>query len=642
LSVDSVGAVAFPVTAKIAKSLIVEAEPARYGLKDKTLLDRQVRDTWEIPKSRIQTNQAWEAQLYKSLQKIQKDLNLPEDGKLTSDLHNLLIYMPGQFFKAHQDSEKTDGMLATLVIILPSEFTGGELVIDQHGDRKIIEFSESASKSLTFVAFYADCYHEVKEVKSGYRLALTYNLFFRAGSKTLEPHRNVELEKAVQIYFSQIPERKRAYEELRPQWLVYLLDHEYTQNSLDWNLLRGLDRERAGEFLACADHLGLTAHLALADIHETWSTEGDDWGWRGRRHWRYDEDDEDADIESSEYRLTELIQDEIVLRHWIARSGKRSEEWDKYVPRQMVCWTKAVDEFKPFKSEHEGYMGNYGNTLDRWYHRAAIILWKKESDLISLFTCDRTEALRSIGEILKNDLSRGHQAIRQILPYWPTKMHRFVDPIVVLEFANVVQDEDLATTLVKTVGIGSLTVKSLPSLMKLMESYGEDWLIPILNSWREDREWDKRDSIAKELPRLVMQLAPNYKKISHWLLQDQLSLLIRGDLGEEKHLNPKLVRQQLPQKLQTIETLLKACRLGGETELHDKLAEHVIKRQLLYPEVELVKLFLALDKTVYAQVLMKLAERLKRQASAPRKEGDWSIREDVPYGGPRKLDRLLR
>ena len=129
-----------------------------------------------------------------------------------------------------------------------------------------------------FTAFYSDCHHEAKEVKSGYRLTLTYNLFFKSNSKSLSPSRNPELEKAVRAYFAKSsgdqPNKDDFYQ---PQRLVYLLDHEYTRSSLDWPHLRGLDRDRVSEFLACADHLDLTAHLALADIHETWSTESD-WG----------------------------------------------------------------------------------------------------------------------------------------------------------------------------------------------------------------------------------------------------------------------------------------------------------------------------------------------------------------------------
>jgi hypothetical protein len=178
LQVDPIGSITFPISARMAKSLIVEAEPARYGLKDQTLLDRKIRDTWEIQKNRIQTNKEWDSQLSSVLKMVQRDLNLPEDGVLTSELHNMLIYMPGQFFKAHQDSEKAEGMLATLMVLLPSEFTGGEFVIDQHGDRRVLDFSNESTKNIVFTAFYSDCYHEVKEVKSGYRAALTYNLFF--------------------------------------------------------------------------------------------------------------------------------------------------------------------------------------------------------------------------------------------------------------------------------------------------------------------------------------------------------------------------------------------------------------------------------------------------------------------------------
>lgn len=630
LRVEPVGEVTFPVTSKMAKSLIVEAEPARYGHKEKTLFDRRVRDTWEIPKSRIQTGRAWDAQFQKALLEIQNDLNLSENGTLTAEPHNLLIYMPGQVFRAHQDSEKSDGMIATLIVVLPSEFTGGELVVDQHGDKRIFDFSENSPKSLNFVAFYSDCYHEIKEVRTGYRLALTYNLFFKPNSTTLKTRRNVEIENVVEKYFHHGQKSTRDYDIPRPQWLVYLLDHEYTRSSLDWYHLRGIDRERVGELLACADHLGLTAHLSLADIHETWSTEGDDdWGGRYRRRWRDGEEDRDAN--RGEYTLTELIQDEIILRHWIARSGEKFPEWDKYVPRQMVCWTKAVDQFKPFKSEYEGYQGNYGNTLDRWYHRAAVILWKKEDDLVSLFTCDKAKALRIISETLKENLSDGHQMIRQILPYWPKKMDHFVDPIIVLDFACLVQDRELSSALVKTVGIGSLKAKNLPVLMKLAEGFGEDWLIQNLNFWQENRGWDDRDSILKELHTLVSEFAQRYKKISHWILKDQLSLLIRDDLNEEKHLNPKLFREKLPKKLALIKTLLKACRFVDETKLHDELVDHILRRKILYPEVELVNLFIELDKVAYAQALVKLGQRLRSQVLIPRIEGDWSIRDVIPH-----------
>jgi hypothetical protein len=35
-----------------------------------------------------------------------------------------LVYEPDQFFLPHQDSEKDDSMIGTLVVTLPSRFTG--------------------------------------------------------------------------------------------------------------------------------------------------------------------------------------------------------------------------------------------------------------------------------------------------------------------------------------------------------------------------------------------------------------------------------------------------------------------------------------------------------------------------------------
>ncbi len=254
---------------------------------------------------------------------------------------------------------------------------------------------------------------EVKKVTAGYRVTLTYNLIFKPSSKLLTSRTNMGLERKLNEYFTaadigDVPD----YEMSHPRWFVYLLDHQYTQKSLNWEMLRGVDRRRVAELLGSADHLGLEAHLALADIHETWSTEGDDsWGGYGG-HGRWDdygeiEEDEDEfgeqrrSSDSDEYELTELIDDEIELQHWVDRTGKLLKRKGHPVPRDMVCWTKAVDKFKPFNSEYEGYMGNYGNTLERWYHRAAIVLWKKESEFANLFVSDRSEALREIVRLLK-------------------------------------------------------------------------------------------------------------------------------------------------------------------------------------------------------------------------------------------------
>ena len=64
-------------------------------------------------------------------------------------------------------------MVGTLVVSLPSAHTGGELIVEHGGESVTYRTSK---QDLSFVAFYADCRHEVKPVTSGYRVTLTFNL----------------------------------------------------------------------------------------------------------------------------------------------------------------------------------------------------------------------------------------------------------------------------------------------------------------------------------------------------------------------------------------------------------------------------------------------------------------------------------
>jgi hypothetical protein len=62
--------------------------------------------------------------------------------------------------------------------------------------------------------------------------------------------------------------------------LVYLLDHEYTQNGLAWGHLKNGDAARAALLREVADRLDCEIVLALSDVHESWSCEND-WGHEG-------------------------------------------------------------------------------------------------------------------------------------------------------------------------------------------------------------------------------------------------------------------------------------------------------------------------------------------------------------------------
>lgn len=71
----------------------------------------------------------WAAQVQRLVNtEIKRGLGVPENLKVVPQLYKLLLYEPGSFFTPHRDSEKEDGMFATLSIVLPSGHKGGELL----------------------------------------------------------------------------------------------------------------------------------------------------------------------------------------------------------------------------------------------------------------------------------------------------------------------------------------------------------------------------------------------------------------------------------------------------------------------------------------------------------------------------------
>jgi hypothetical protein len=111
--------------------------------------------------------------------------------------------------------------------------------------------------------------------------------------------------------------------------LVYLLDHAYTQRGLRWNRLKNSDPQRAIALQQVARELDCEILLALADVHKTWSCEDEYSGYSDYGQRNYGDDDDDADENevgespgSSDLELTELIDSDVELRHWLGAGGR--------------------------------------------------------------------------------------------------------------------------------------------------------------------------------------------------------------------------------------------------------------------------------------------------------------------------------
>jgi hypothetical protein len=179
-----------------------------------------------------------------------------------------------------------------------------------------------------------------------------------------------------------------------PTRLAFLLDHEYTEKGLAAGRLKGADAERVVTLRAAAEQAGCQSVLALAEIKETWDvlSAGEPW----RQAWYDDEDDEDdADHDDDDYELNELVDDEITLGWWSTPDGSDGEVIRLGLDGHEVCAVTPTRSLTPYETAYEGYMGNYGNTFDRWYRRAAVVVWPKDKGFAARAEAAPAWALRT-------------------------------------------------------------------------------------------------------------------------------------------------------------------------------------------------------------------------------------------------------
>lgn len=177
LVVDGVGTIGLPLSEGQARDLAKRCEQAPFGRGSKTVVDTSVRNTFQLnPKYFAVTNPSWGKEIDDLTEQACRGLGVQTHLKVEAQLYKLLLYEEGSFFKPHRDSEKVEGMFGTLVVVLPSRFTGGELVIMHKGGTESFDQAASSSFGSQYAAFYADCKHELKAVTSGHRLCLVYNL----------------------------------------------------------------------------------------------------------------------------------------------------------------------------------------------------------------------------------------------------------------------------------------------------------------------------------------------------------------------------------------------------------------------------------------------------------------------------------
>lgn len=590
IEVEGLGPLPLPLPPTQAQALHDLSEPAQFGLRDQTLLDPSVRHTGEISADLLSLD--WQPGAFAALkQAVAQALGVEQ---LDAWLHNLLIYGPGQFFKPHQDTEKHPGMVATLVLVWPSPHIGGTLRVELGKQETVLSSQHLQAQDLRWFAFYADCRHEVLPVQEGWRVALTFDLVLpaEAARPAVPAVLQTALEQALRQQFALDGDTPS----MAP-W-VLLLDHEYTEHGLRWPLLKGDDRWRVAALRAAAEALGLRLHLALAELHQTWSAEP-----APRSRWSRHGDEDDP-------QRGELIDESLSLDFWV-------DEHDQVGPRSSL--SVRLDDTTSFTEtgsahlvdeQYEGYMGNYGDTLDYWYRRAALVIQSPLAVERDRFALDFDAALADLQRLARLPeesatlAGRVQVAARTLAGQVSARGRTLLDAYA--EIAAALPNSEAATALLAGFDPSGFLPEDAATLARLQHARGTLWLRTVLQRWNDPQarrfaavtgwrvQWGSHLSLSALWPtplpaftQAALDAGWSLVLLDDWF-DACLAALTRFD---QAHVQAKPAnRMQLqPGVLQVVDELAQSLVLRTDDGIEDLrvLIDHVLAHPGLYPATQL-------------------------------------------------------
>ncbi len=262
-------------------------------------------------------------------------------------------------------------MFATLVLGLPSQSGGGELVV-KHGDREVrLDLRCDEPGEIAFAAFYADCLHEVLPVTAGCRVTLVFNLVRKGkGAAPEPPGYEAQTTQVVALLSAWAnarpniePDDIDGAEDIDsiPEKLVYPLGHAYTPAELAFDKLCDL-------------------HLALLTVWEAGTAEENFDYRRSYRRSRYgdrddDEDGGDGGDDQDDFEVVEVLDCDRSLAEWRRPDGASVTLGKLPIEDGEVAPPDALDGMTPDEQHFHEATGNAGASFERTYARAALVLW---------------------------------------------------------------------------------------------------------------------------------------------------------------------------------------------------------------------------------------------------------------------------
>ncbi len=181
LRISGVGNVPLPISDDHAGKIKSGITNAKNGGK-------RINSLYEIGADKIKIdNPQWDDSIGELLTTVGYKLGV-NPSYLSARPKKLMYMEQGGCINRRSDDEEDDHVLGSLIIQLPSKFTGGELTIfnsamEEDKDDESFKFALGAGKGATyschFACHFSDCEYELDEVESGSRLLLFYSLRYK-------------------------------------------------------------------------------------------------------------------------------------------------------------------------------------------------------------------------------------------------------------------------------------------------------------------------------------------------------------------------------------------------------------------------------------------------------------------------------
>ena len=299
----------------------------------------------------------------------------------------------------------------------------------------------------------------------------------------------------------------------------------------------------------------------------------------------------------------------------------------------------------PFKSEHEGYMGNYGNTVDRWYHRAAVVMWPRERSFVIRAKVSPAWAVKELASRVRSGAAEEARAkAKDLLPFWKHVAPREAGDVFVRELFTLAatMEPETAFELVSPLGPRRLSARATPAFVGLVQRHGLAWAQRLCSGWPEPVRYNAEPSWKASLPRLcnaLLRAGSMGEELAPWLLAREVAAF-KEDHRQMFKMPEADWENDAERRMGDLVALFDAAAAIGEAGIRDDLVAFVIAPATALPRMTAGGLFKKLRakrgpaaarslgvEALYRHTVRSLDDAL---AAPERSPDDWAI--DPPVG----------